>query len=157
MTYKRFILDVDGVLNDGKIYWSGIGKPFKVFGNYDHDGLKLLRNYIDIQFISADEVGWHITHSRIVEHMGFPLTLVKEKDRYDWVMKQGHPKETIYMGDGPHDAPIIRAVGLGIAPAQAWDTATYEAAFVTDRRGGEGAVMEACVYILDELGINHDF
>jgi 3-deoxy-D-manno-octulosonate 8-phosphate phosphatase KdsC-like HAD superfamily phosphatase len=40
--YKRFIMDVDGVLNDGMLYWGVDGKPFKAFGNYDHDGLKLL-------------------------------------------------------------------------------------------------------------------
>ena len=45
--YKRFILDVDGVLNDGMLYWGVDGKPFKAFGNYDHDGLKLLRKHID--------------------------------------------------------------------------------------------------------------
>ena len=40
---KVFILDVDGVLNDGMLYWGGDGKPFKAFGNYDHDGLKAIK------------------------------------------------------------------------------------------------------------------
>ena len=31
--YKRFIMDVDGVLNDGMLYWGVDGKPFKAFGN----------------------------------------------------------------------------------------------------------------------------
>lgn len=155
--YKRFILDVDGVLNDGKIYWGANGKPFKVFGNYDHDGLKALRPHLDIQFITADKAGYDIAHSRIVDHMNFPLTLVGEKERFDWVLSQGNPATTVYMGDGPHDAAIIKNVGLGIAPAQAWTTTALAADYLTLREGGDGAVMEACVYILNEMGIEHDF
>ena len=77
--YKRFIMDVDGVLNDGMLYWYAGGKPFKAFGNYDHDGLKILRKHLEIEFVSADEVGWPITESRIVDHMKFPCTMVKER------------------------------------------------------------------------------
>lgn len=155
--YKRFILDVDGVLNDGLIHWGPNGKMFKSFGNYDHDGLKFLRQHIDIEFISADEEGWAITESRVVKHMKFPLTMVKEKDRVDYVLSKGDPKETIYMGDGPYDARVMHKVGLSIAPAQAYITCQVIANYVTKNPGGHGAVMEACVLILDELGISHAF
>jgi 3-deoxy-D-manno-octulosonate 8-phosphate phosphatase (KDO 8-P phosphatase) len=155
--YKRFILDVDGVLNDGMLYWGVNGKPFKAFGNYDHDGLKLLRKHIEIEFVSADENGFGITHNRIVEHMKFPLTLVKEKDRLDFVLAKGDPSETIFMGDGPYDAKIMPHVGLSFAPAQAWRTAVNAATYVTKRDGGRGAVMDACVIIMDKMGIEHGF
>lgn len=155
--YKRFILDVDGVLNDGVIHWGPMGKMLKSFGNYDHDGLKLLRQYIDIEFISADEEGWAITESRVVKHMKFPLTMVKEKDRVNFVMLKGDPKETIYMGDGPYDARVMQHVGLSIAPAQSWDSCLTAATYVTKRAGGRGAVMEACVYIMNKMGIDHAF
>jgi 3-deoxy-D-manno-octulosonate 8-phosphate phosphatase (KDO 8-P phosphatase) len=155
--YKRFIMDVDGVLNDGMLYWGHDGKPFKAFGNYDHDGLKLLRDHLNIEFVSADENGWPITYNRIVEHMKFPLTMVKEKDRLNWVLSKGDPKETIFMGDGPYDAKIFPHVGLSIAPAQAWRTAIANADLITRREGGKGAVMDACVYIMDKMGIEHEF
>jgi 3-deoxy-D-manno-octulosonate 8-phosphate phosphatase (KDO 8-P phosphatase) len=155
--YKRFIMDVDGVLNDGMLYWGADGKPFKAFGNYDHDGLKLLRSHIEIEFVSADENGWPITYNRIVEHMKFPLTMVKEKDRLNFVLSKGDPKETIFMGDGPYDAKIMPYVGLSFAPAQAWRTAISNATVVTRREGGKGAVMDACVYIMDKMGIEHGF
>jgi len=155
--YKRFILDVDGVLNDGMLYWGPDGKPFKAFGNYDHDGLKFLRDKIEIEFISADRQGWPITESRIVTHMKFPLTCVKEADRLDFVLNKGNPEETVFMGDGPYDAKIFPYVGLGIAPAQAWRTAITNADYVTPRAGGQGAVLDACVYIMDKMGIEHEF
>lgn len=150
-------MDVDGVLNDGMLYWGADGKPFKAFGNYDHDGLKLLRNHLDIEFVSADENGWPITYNRITEHMKFPVTMVKEKDRLNWVLSKGDPSETIFMGDGPYDAKIFPHVGLSIAPAQAWRTAINAATIVTRREGGKGAVMDACVYIMDRMGIEHGF
>ena len=150
-------MDVDGVLNDGMLYWYAGGKPFKAFGNYDHDGLKLLRKHLEIEFVSADEIGWPITESRIVEHMKFPCTMVKEKDRLDFVLNKGNPEETIFMGDGPFDAKIFPHVGLSFAPAQAWRTAKANATYVTEREGGKGAVMDACVYIMDKMGIEHGF
>jgi len=155
--YKRFILDVDGVLNDGMLHWGADGKPFKSFGNYDHDGLKFLRDKIEIEFISADRQGWPITESRIVTHMKFPLSCVKEADRLDFVLGKGNPDETVFMGDGPYDAKIFPHVGLGIAPAQAWRTAIANADYVTPREGGKGAVLDACVYIMDKMGIEHEF
>lgn len=154
--YKHFILDVDGCLNDGVIYWGASGKPFKAFGNYDHDGLKLLREHLQIEFITADSTGWDITHSRIVEHMRFPLTLVGERERYDFVQRRGFD-HMIYMGDGPHDAAILRSAALGIAPAQACDPARLAADHVTTRPGGHGAVFDACVYIMQQMGIEHGF
>jgi len=150
-------MDVDGVLNDGMLYWYAGGKPFKAFGNYDHDGLKLLRKHLEIEFVSADEIGWPITESRIVEHMKFPCTMVKEKDRLDFVLNKGNPEETIFMGDGPFDSKIFPHVGLSIAPAQAWRTAISNATYVTPREGGKGAVMDACVYIMDKMRIKHEF
>lgn len=155
--YKRFILDVDGVLNDGMLYWGVDGKPFKAFGNYDHDGLKFLRDHLSIEFVSADENGWPITYNRVTEHMKFPVTMVKEKDRLNWVLSKGDPSETVFMGDGPYDAKIFPHVGLSIAPAQAWRTALSNASHVTYRAGGHGAVMDACVYIMNKMGIEHGF
>jgi len=152
MKYNNFILDVDGCLNNGIIYWGSDGKPFKAFGNYDHDGLKLLRNHVNIEFITADKSGWNISYSRIVEHMKFKLTLVSEADRYKFVESFDFDK-TVYMGDGFYDAPIIKAAKLGIAPAQARKEARAAADFVTPSNGGEGAVMDACLHILDQLGV----
>ena len=139
------------------LYWGATGKPFKAFGNYDHDGLKLLRSHLDIEFVSADENGYGITYNRIVEHMKFPLTMVKEKDRLNFVLSKGDPSETIFMGDGPYDAKIMPHVGLSFAPAQAWRTAINAATYVTKRDGGKGAVMDACIIIMDKMGIEHGF
>ena len=89
--------------------------------------------------------------------MKFPLTMVKEKDRLNFVLSKGDPSETIFMGDGPYDAKIFPHVGMSITPAQAWRTAVNAASIVTRREGGQGAVMDACVHIMDLMGIEHGF
>lgn len=47
--------DVDEVMNDGKIYYNETGKILKVFGAHDSDGLKILKQKLNIKFISADK------------------------------------------------------------------------------------------------------
>jgi YrbI family 3-deoxy-D-manno-octulosonate 8-phosphate phosphatase len=150
--YEYFISDVDGCLNDGVIYWGKAGKPFKAFGNYDHDGVKLLRPHIKLIFISADQTGWDIMYNRIVKHMNCELICVSEKERYSFVESYGFDK-TAYMGDGFYDAPIIKNAKLGIAPFQARIEARTAADYVTPSRGGEGAYFDASLHILNCMGI----
>lgn len=146
MKLPHFILDVDGVLTDGSFHYSVQGKAMKVFGAHDHDGLKLIKDMVNIQFITADKRGFDITNQRVNRDMGFPLTLVSESARYEYVQSFGF-ENVIFMGDGYHDAPILRACWFGIAPANAWDNCLLNADIVTKRRGGDGAVMEACLAV----------
>lgn len=155
--FKYFISDIDGCLNDGNIYWDAEGqKPFKAFGNYDHDGVKLLRDHVKLIFISADKHGWDIIKSRITNHMKCDLYCVPEADRYRFVETYGFDN-VAYMGDGIHDAKIIKAAKLGIAPAQARIEARKAADFVTPSRGGEGAYLDACVHIMKLMEIPYEF
>lgn len=157
MTIKYFISDVDGCLNDGRIYWAADGqKPFKAFGNYDHDGVKLLRDHVKLIFISADKHGWDILKSRIVTHMKCELHYVPEAKRFDFVEQYGFDN-IAYMGDGIHDAKIIQHANIGIAPAQARIEARDKAEYVTPSNGGEGAYLDACIYIMKKMGIPYEF
>ena len=61
MNPKIFILDVDGVMTDGKFYYSAEGKIFKSFGADDSDALGLLNKYIKINFITGDKKGFPIS------------------------------------------------------------------------------------------------
>jgi 3-deoxy-D-manno-octulosonate 8-phosphate phosphatase (KDO 8-P phosphatase) len=153
----HFISDVDGCLNDGRIYWSADGeKPFKAFGNYDHDGVKLLRNHVKLVFITADKHGWPITYSRIVDHMNCELHYVPEAERFRFV-EQYDFDNIAYMGDSIHDARIIRHACIGIAPAQARNEAKNVADFITVSKGGEGAYLDACIHIMKKMGIPYEF
>ena len=145
---KVFLIDVDGVMTDGAMYYASNGKKMKAFGPDDHDGLCLLKPYLKIHFVSGDQRGFPISKARIVDDMKMPLHLVSTVKRIHWIKKKWNPKEVIYMGDGIFDHYVFKEVGYSIAPANADIYAKRVANFVTRRNGGDRAVAEACLHIL---------
>ncbi len=149
---KHFIVDVDGVMTDGRFYYTAEGKVMKAFGADDHDGLILLKQFMDITFITGDRKGFEITKKRIAEDMKFPLELVSTLGRVEWMINRGYnPEECVYMGDGIYDAMVFNQVGYGIAPANAFFTTKKHANFVTQSSGGYGAVAEACIHLMEKF------
>ncbi len=149
--FKNFILDVDGVFTDGKFHYTADGKTFKTYGDADNDALSLLRDHIHIEMISGDKRGFGITKKRIQDDMGYPLSMVSTFQRKDWIKERFDLSETIYMGDGIYDVLVFDVIGFSIAPANAFANTKSQANLVTNARGGEGAVAEACVYILENF------
>ena len=78
--YENFIIDVDGVLSTGQFLYDVNGKRFKIFGPDDNDALKLLKNFLKINFVTSDKRGFNISKKR-VEDMGFKLKYVKSVER----------------------------------------------------------------------------
>lgn len=148
---KNFIVDVDGVLTTGQFFYGIDGKIMKVFGPDDSDALSILRSELNIHMISGDKRGFDITKKRIVDDMGFPLDLVSTFERIDWIKQRYNPDETIYMGDGIYDALVFKEVFYSIAPNNAFYLTKEKANFVTFNKGGEGAVAEACLHILEKF------
>jgi 3-deoxy-D-manno-octulosonate 8-phosphate phosphatase (KDO 8-P phosphatase) len=148
---KCFILDVDGVMTTGHFLYTQEGKVMKIFGPDDHDGLSLLRSKLNIRFITGDKKGFPISKKRIVEDMGFDLDIVSTVKRVDWIAKQYPLESVIYMGDGIFDHYVMQHVGYSIAPANADRNAKLYADYVTERKGGDRAVAEASLHILEKF------
>ncbi len=148
---KCFILDVDGVMTTGQFLYTSDGKAMKVFGPDDNDGLSLLKSFIDIRFVTGDKKGFAISKKRIVDDMGFPLDLVSTIRRINWIEGQYESSEVIYMGDGIFDHYVMKHVGYPIAPANADHIAKKHASYVTQRSGGDRAVAEACLHIMEKF------
>jgi len=142
----NLVIDVDGVLTTGQVLYSEKGKSYKIFGAHDSDGLKLIKDKVDIIFISADKRGLKISKKR-VEDMGYKIELSPEKDRYGWIKKKFGFENTIFIGDGIFDAHLIKDCKFGIAPANARIEAKRFADYVTPSKSGEGAVCDACIKI----------
>lgn len=151
MIPKIFILDVDGVMTTGQFFYSEEGKVMKVFGADDNDALSLLKQYMTIIFVTGDKKGFEISKKRIVDDMGYELELVSTIERVQWISTYYNPQEVIYMGDGIFDHYVFRKVGYGIATSNSDDNAIEYADYVTERRGGERAVAEACLHIMSEF------
>ncbi len=146
-----FILDVDGVLTTGQFFYSEEGKVLKVFGPDDNDALSLLNPFLEIIFITADEKGFEISKKRIKDDMGYPLFLVSTNRRIDWIRERYQPEKVIYMGDGIFDHYVMKDVGYSVAPNNADINAKSASSFVTKRSGGDRAVAEACLHLLEKF------
>lgn len=145
------ILDVDGVMTTGHFFYTSEGKVMKIFGPDDNDGLSLLKQFIDIRFITGDKKGLPITSKRIVDDMNFPLDVVSTIRRVDWIKERYPLEKVIYMGDGIFDHYVMREVGYSIAPANSDKLAKQHADYVTERSGGDRAVAEACLHIMEKF------
>jgi 3-deoxy-D-manno-octulosonate 8-phosphate phosphatase (KDO 8-P phosphatase) len=149
---KLLLLDVDGVLTDGGIYYSGRGEVMKKFNTKDGYGIvKLQRAGVKIGIITG-------RMSRIIEQRARELGI---KDLYEnqdeKIVAYQHLKkkhrlsedEIAYIGDDEPDLPVIRVVGFSAAPADASSEVAGEVDYVCRCAGGRGAVREVIDLILD--------
>lgn len=146
----NFIIDVDGVMTTGQFLYSANGKAYKVFGPHDADGLKMIRDKVNIIFITSDKLGFPISQKRIGD-MGYPIEIVSEQERYNYIKEKYGFENTIFMGDGIFDATVLKASKFGIAPKNARKEAREAADFVTSSNSAEGAVCDACLEIKKRL------
>jgi len=151
-----FILDVDGVMTTGHFFYTADGKAMKIFGPDDNDGLSLLKQHIEIRFITGDKKGYPISKKRIVDDMNFPLDVVSTIRRVDWIKERYPLEQVIYMGDGIFDHYVMREVGYVIAPSNADKVAKQHANYVTERSGGDRAVAEASLHIMEKFFIPYN-
>ncbi len=151
---KYFILDVDGVITDGQMTYDKYGKKYKVFGQDDHDSLKVIKKYIKVCFVSGDKVGFKISKKR-VEDMGFEIKYLPVEIREKWLNKNFGLKNCIYMGDGIFDHLIMKKAYYSIAPMGALNHVCKSANYVTKKKPAERAVAEAVIHLLKVIyGIN---
>jgi 3-deoxy-D-manno-octulosonate 8-phosphate phosphatase (KDO 8-P phosphatase) len=148
---RLMAFDVDGVMTDGRIYFSPEGEAIKVFNTLDGHGLKKLaasgvtlaiitgRNTPMVAKRAADLGITHVIQGR--EDKGVALADLAEKLGIA-------ASETGYAGDDEPDVSALDWARLSFAPANAHDCAKTAADHITERRGGEGAVREICDAIL---------
>ena len=86
-----------------------------------------------------------------MERHEYKLDLVSTNKRIDWIKKLYDPGEVIYMGDGIFDHYVMKEVRYSISPANADKNAKKYSDFTTSRKGGDRAVAEACLHILEKF------
>lgn len=152
---RLVILDVDGVLTDGRIVYDANGVESKFFNVKDGHGIKLLQRVgIKVAIISGRES--EVVNRRAAElgiEMVYQRALDKIKPYMNVLEASGCSDDEIaYMGDDLPDIPLMRRVGLAAAPADALEYVLPFAHFIASSRGGWGAVRELCDLILKEQG-----
>lgn len=145
------VLDVDGVLTDGKLYFLADGSEAKAFSTLDGQGIKMLMNSgVNVAIITgrtstiverrAANLGiMHLIQGREDKRTALDELLSSLQLSYDQVA---------YLGDDLPDLAAIRCVALGVAVANANTFVRKHALAVTSLRGGEGAARELCEFIM---------
>lgn len=152
---KLLLLDVDGVLTDGRIVYGTDGCEIKAFDVKDGHGLKLIqRAGIQVGIITGRES--NIVVRRAAE-LGINLVYQAAKDKktpfYEILKKLSlQPSEVAYVGDDLVDLPILKEVGFSATVADAVEDIKPHVDMITSRRGGRGAVREVCDYLLKQSG-----
>ena len=146
-----FLLDVDGVLNNGQVIYSARGKIGKIFGPDDNDALKILSKFIKISFISSDYRGFEISKRRVQKDMKFQINLVKNNERSDWIKKNYDLKKTIFMGDGIFDWITMKNCYYSISCSDSSNIAKKYSNYVTKSNSGNRSVSEASFHIIKKF------
>jgi len=151
---RLLLLDVDGVLTDGRIYYGPDGEALKAFDVKDGHGLVLLREHVELGVISGRP--GRASEARLRE-LRFRHLVFGQRDKlagYAQLAHLGIPDaEVAYMGDDVNDLPLLRKVGLSAAPADGRPEVRAAVHFVAGSPGGRGAVRELCELILRAKGV----
>lgn len=142
---KLLLMDCDGVLTDGKLYFSEKGEEIKVFNVRDGQGLV---NWHREGFVSGIISGRNseIIKKRATE-LGIKYVKIgsrnKVKDFEEIIEKEKVLNEEVaFVGDDLPDIDVFRLVGLPVAVADAETEVIRESAYVTKAKGGDGAIRE---------------
>ena len=148
---ELLVLDVDGVLTDGRLYYGAKGESLKVFHVRDGYGIqRLARAGIAVAIISGRKSAAVARRARDlgIRHVaqGVDDKLAELKQL---LKRRGLSLEQCAcVGDDTPDVPVLDASGLGIAVADAHPDALAAADLVTSRPGGRGAAREVCDWLL---------
>ena len=154
---KAVVLDVDGVLTDGTVWWDANGQELKRFCFADITGIPLAKKIgLILGLISGESStsGMRIV-DRFAEKLGITdvwkgcqdkaAALNAFATKYNIVLSV-----VCFMGDDINDLPALKIAGLSAAPANAHPSVRKQVDLVTQQRGGHGAVRE----LLDMLIAN---
>jgi len=152
---KLLILDVDGVLTDGRLYFDNQGIEYKCFHARDGHGLKLLRRTgVEVAVISGRK-----SQSVALRMQSLGIELVyqgheNKRAAFNEILGklQLTAQQVAYAGDDLLDLPIMTQAGFAIAVQDANFAVKKYAHWCTRTPGGYGAVREVCDLIMQVQG-----
>jgi 3-deoxy-D-manno-octulosonate 8-phosphate phosphatase (KDO 8-P phosphatase) len=152
---KLVILDVDGVMTDGRIVIDDNGVEQRNFDIKDGLGVVALQMCgIEVAIITSKKSGSVRHRAEELKIKRFHEGIRKKSEPYEQMLAEIGigDAQVAYVGDDLVDLGLMKRVGLPIAVADAVDEVREAAAYVTRRPGGRGAVREAAELILQAQG-----
>jgi len=148
---RLLVVDVDGVLTDGKLYFDHAGNELKAFNTRDGLGMKALQRFgIEVAVITGRK-------SEAVAHrmnqLGIKHVYQGREDKLDAFLDLLRitgldAQQVCFAGDDWIDLPVLLRAGLAVSVADAEEQVKQQVHWVTGRNGGDGAVREICNLIL---------
>lgn len=152
---RLLALDVDGIMSDGRLYFTATGDEMKGFNILDGLGLKqVMAAGIEVAVITGRRSP--LTEKRMND-LGIPHLMQGREDKKVALMELAGklnlaPESIAYMGDDLPDLPAILHAGLGITVPNGHWAVRESADICTRAAGGEGAVREICDLLLIAQG-----
>lgn len=152
---KLLILDVDGVLTDGRLFFDQQGNEYKCFHARDGHGLKLLKQTgVEIAVISGRSSA---SVALRMKNLGIEHVYQGHENKrmaFQEILQnlQLSPNQVAHVGDDLLDLPIMTQVGFAIAVQDANFVVKQYADWCTQTLGGQGAVREVCDLIMQVQG-----
>lgn len=149
---KILLMDCDGVMTDGSLYFGSDGEELKVFNVRDGQGISMWHAAGFDSGIISGRGAAKILERRAAElGMKFVRTLSRDKsaDLEEILGLSGASAEEVaFIGDDVGDIPILRKVGFPVAVGDAIEDLKSEALHITQLQGGHGAVRELIELLL---------
>lgn len=148
---RLVIFDVDGVLTDGRLYFTDSGEELKAFNTLDGHGMKMLKaSGVELAIISGRTA--HCVERR-AQNLGISLLYQGAQDKlavfHELVSKlKLDPAAAAFMGDDLADLPVMRRCGLALCVPESPTLVKQRAHYVTRLAGGRGAVREICEMLM---------
>jgi len=152
---KGVLLDVDGVMTDGKLHYSSNGEEIKSFDVKDGLGIQLLQKAnIVVGIISGRNSD---ALEKRAKELGIQLRYVgsidKERDFREFLKTTGlERKEVAYIGDDLPDLATLKLCGFSACPSDACPEVLKVSDYICSKRGGEGVVREIAELVLRSTG-----
>ncbi|MEN6330607.1 MAG: HAD-IIIA family hydrolase [Smithella sp.] len=152
---KILVMDVDGVMTDGRIIMDDDGRETKNFDVRDGHGIKLVQRYgIEVALLTGRK-------SEVVNHRASELgikevhqKIFNKKEVFAQILQKNNldSSQAAFIGDDVIDIPVLKEAGFSVAVADALDIVKKTADYVTKNKGGRGAVREVCEMLLQAQG-----
>jgi 3-deoxy-D-manno-octulosonate 8-phosphate phosphatase (KDO 8-P phosphatase) len=149
---RLVVLDVDGTLTDGRLFYGKDGEALKAFDVRDGHGLRLLQLHAGMKVAVLTGRRAELVQQRCRELSIEPVvgsSRAKGTSLQQICDEVGIPlAATAYMGDDVNDLPALRIAALSCAPADAAPEVLREAQWVAAHAAGRGAVRDLCELLL---------
>ena len=154
---RLMVLDVDGVLTDGRLYYGPQGEAMKVFDVHDGHGIKMLiSNGVEVALLSARTS--EMVSARAQE-LGISRVIQGRSDKagaFTTLLADASVTSDAsgYIGDDLPDLPAMRSAGFAATVADGCDAVKAAAHWISPQPGGRGAVRALAEFIVRAKGID---